>query len=321
MIVRTAMSFSSGKRSVDVIGNEEEQCPKKDSSMEQNAVGVTAAANAATTSIICLPKLHTINNKCFTKVHFQLLKALYDPSSSDNSNVGEDDIVEERHWNCMGFFLEERQNIKNMASSVNDSGIVHEEVKSFQKLIAENPLAPSKTRFNRYVVTVRKNTLSSHKKTSIKKCSLNRSSHLTSARFFSGASRFGSSPGSARGRFMGLSAQSCQGMEQELGGNPFGMIAGMLKQRHQLTSNHFQRVAVAPLKELIQNAQVRIKLLESGLKEENAKQRQNELSAFLMARSQKDRMVLEKSEEVRVRTETKLELWNMLLQDVTSAIE
>lgn len=307
-------SASTGKRPADVVAHGEDKRSEKRSRIEQDEVdaGDAGVVTACTTLASSSPKLRTNidNSKFFTRVHLQLLKALYVSSST---TFVEDEDVDEKHWKYMQLFLLGRDSVLKMAQNVEGANVVQQELKAFHNSMTEQSLSST---------SMREYNSASSAPSHQKHTRLASTSVSASARFFSGASKFGSSPGSSRGRLSSLSAKrDPQASEPAEIGNPFGIISGLHKRKHQVTSTHFRRVAAVPLQELMQDAQNRVKLLSSQLAEATAKGQQKQMSSFLMACSNKDRNALEMAEEARVTIETKLELWNLLLHDVKTAIQ
>jgi len=99
-----------------------------------------------------------------------------------------------------------------------------------------------------------------------------------------------------------------------VGENAFGIVSGLLKRRHHLASTHLNQ-RISTLRALVKESQNRIENLNSGVNIEryNFKILEDNNETFVVPK--------EKDEDFRVRIETKIGLWRLLLRDLTETLK
>jgi hypothetical protein len=115
--------------------------------------------------------------------------------------------------------------------------------------------------------------------------------------------------------------QQHQQMQQnqpiDVDANPFGILSTFLIHKHQMSATRFQRTT-APLQALAKDARHRVQDLSAKLKDVEIKRNEAGLGMFLLdTLPSSPSSEIETMEEERVCMETKLELWTILLQDIT----
>jgi hypothetical protein len=261
----------------------------------------------------------------FTHVHLQILKVLYSQQNLDQ----DDGEVNNEQWKCVEDFLKERQVVKTMATKVRSTEAIQKKSTTFKELVEnfnvtksqilshDTALRPS---YRRPTIKAGVSISTTRSPSSL----VHPTTRVLPAQFFSGTCRFGSvsSPGSFRkSQFSAIKQQQQQQIPLEVDGNPFGIISTFLKQKHQLTLARFQRSS-APLLSLVEDLEGRIKCLTSKL-EEIAERRKRCGLGFLLvdqALRNNESFDVQSLEEARVRMETKLEFWRILLEETTSTI-
>jgi len=224
----------------------------------------------------------------FLEVHLHILMSLYKDEN--------DFPVEEKYWESIKHFLKERRAIKITAERVQRMSSVCEEAVEFE--------------VNR----------TSYRKKSFKKSNLSFRAHMLITQpspFLNRPSRTTSQPSdpknSSRKDDLIYYTKRRDNLEM-VGENAFGIVSGLLKRRHHLASTHLNQ-RISTLRALVKESQNRIENLNSGVNIEryNFKILEDNNETFVVPK--------EKDEDFRVRIETKIGLWRLLLRDLTETLK
>jgi hypothetical protein len=264
----------------------------------------------------------------FTHIHLQILKVLYRQATFDQ----DDGAINDEHWKSIEYFLQKRQDIKTMAAKVRDTDAIQAKSRAFEDLVqnlnfSESHDVPQETFFRqncRWLTNIRGLSMSSTRSPS---SMVHPTTRTLSARFFSGTSKFGSASSSYSihmSRLSGMKQQRQLHRQEspEDDGNPFGIISCFLKHKQQLTFAKFQQTS-APLRSLVKDVEARIKCLTAKLEEIFVTKKGTCLDFGLADQTidNNDSFDVQSLEEARVEVQTKLELWRLLLQDSSNAME
>jgi hypothetical protein len=255
-------------------------------------------------------KLRANNNK-FMDVHLHILMSLYQKDSTISILRHDDDDcpVEEKYWELIKYFLKQRCAIKTTTERVQCMSEICDQAVEFETNVSAFPaiyeneflaqqLSPQMNR-----TANRKSSMKGSRSTNVSFRSssahnmlitqpspfLNRSSH---ARSRTGTTSKSSVPS----KKSNYTKQESDNLEMA-GGNAFGIVSGLLKYRRQLASKQLNQ-RFSTLHVLVKESQNRIVNLSSRI----------------------SYAIKETDEDTKVRIETKIGLWKLLLQDLTETL-
>jgi hypothetical protein len=254
-------------------------------------------------------KLRANNNK-FMYVHLHVLMSLYQKDSTISILRHDNDCpaVEEKYWELIKYFLKQRCAIKTTTERVQCMSEICDQAVEFETDVSALPISDNEflgqqvsPQMNR--TANRKSSMKGSRSNNVSFRSssahkmlitqpspfLNRSSH---ARSWTGGTTSKSSVPSKNSGYI----QESDNLEMA-GGNAFGIVSGLLKYRRQLASKQLNQ-RFSTLHALVKETQNRIVNLNSQIS--NA--------------------IKETDEDTKVRIETKLGLWKLLLQDLTETL-
>ena len=274
-------------------------------------------------------KLRANNNNKFMDVHLHVLMSLYQKDSTTSILRHHDDCpaVEEKYWKLIKYFLKQRCAIKTTTERVQCMSEICEQAVEFETNVSVFPVI-SENEFLGQQISPQMNR-TANRKSSVKGARsnnvsfrsssahnilitqpspfLNRSSH---ARSWTGTT----SKSSALSKNYSYTQQESDNLEMA-GGNAFGIVSGLLKYRQQLASKQLNQ-RFSTLRALVKESQNRIVNLSSrinnAIEGNNCKSSKNCNETFVVAK--------ETDEDTKVRIETKIGLWKLLLQDLTETL-
>ena len=264
----------------------------------------------------------------FLRVHLHILKALYEQEPSTRSTPG-DCRVEKKFWDAIEDFLSERNTIERATKRAQRMREIHNEAMEFQKTIHPFSIV------NNHIIShhlspklKRHSDRNSDPKGPRSNFKLGSSSlmlitqpspHYLPKRQPRGWNGRGCQSGGQRnqnGNIDVFHEIQSDAMDED-GGNVFGIVSGLLKRKHSLSSRHLNR-RTSTLQTLVKESRKRLNALHSDFVVEKEKEKlifinfEKHIKNSIMAR--------EECEDRQVRIETKIRLWKLLLHDLLGTI-
>ncbi len=247
----------------------------------------------------------------FLRVHLHILKVLYDQEGMVPPTSG--DSIDEKYWGIIEAFLVERNTIRRTTKRAQRMLEIHDEAMEFQKnlppiSIVNNPILSHQFSPRHGTRNHDKGSRSNFKFGSSALMLITQPSpHYRTPRGWNG-----------RGGQSALRRNEVQGETMDnVGGNAFGIVSGLLKRKHDLASRGLNR-RTSKLRALMKESQRRIETLDSELKATKEIQVSSvhnlgdNIEDFILAK--------EEREDRQVRIETKIRLWKLLLHDLMGTI-